>query len=178
VRSPRNAFLSLFSLVAIIGWLSNANLALADPSTAPAKEDAHSAAGTASNASKAADAQVPQVVAGSKEAALQQALTNADQMDGLMKAGKKAEVVALAKKTLAAIDDYLLSKFGEAEMTAGLPPDIVAAMKKKNAEPLCVFLKKESEADTSLGNLASLTNIRINLKRIITASAAMPAKSN
>jgi hypothetical protein len=167
-RAPRYAPLLLCNLVAL-GWFSTAEVVSADPAKVTANKAAQPAAAKDSGAPALPSKDV---------ATIKQVLAQTEQLKPLLTAHRYGEALPLSKKTVADIDGFLLSKFSEPNLLAALPSDVVAAMNKKNVDPLCQFIKKEATATGSLQNLANLVSIRTNLKDIIANTPSTPAKSN
>lgn len=107
-------------------------------------------------------------------ATLTTALGNIEKINVLVKAQNVSEALVLARSTQADVDKFLIGTFSQPNMLSAFPPDVVAAMKKNNAEPLCDLLNKELAAEQGgLENVRNLLAIRSNLKRIVTSLASM-----
>lgn len=117
--------------------------------------------GSAPNKSEASAAPSPST--------LVTALGNVERVNALIKEQKVDEALALTKSTQADIDKFLINTFNQPNAVSEFPPDVVAAMKRNNAEPLCAFLNKELATEQGLQNIKNLLSIRNNLKRIVTA---------
>jgi hypothetical protein len=115
--------------------------------------------GSSNNSKPAAGNQA----APSKEEALMVSLKRMNNLNNLIEGGKDKEALPLATSMISDVDKYIIATFNQQKAIDSMPPDVVAAMKKNDAEPLCKLLDKElAEDSTGLENIKALMSIRSN----------------
>jgi hypothetical protein len=120
--------------------------------------------GSSDNSKPAAATQAPPT----KEEALMVSLKRMNNLNTLIEGGKDKEALPLAKSMISDVDKYIIAMFNQPKAIESMPPDVVAAIKKNDAEPLCQLLDKELAEDSKgLENIKALMSIRSKLKAII-----------